>query len=81
MVSSLETVKQCSNMKTSLDLTDVHIGPIVRVNPEELSIHDPAVYGEIYVGGSKRRTENYNHFCKGIDFDGELMCLFRKPEH
>ncbi|KAL2051590.1 hypothetical protein ABVK25_008252 [Lepraria finkii] len=45
-------------------------GPIVRVNPEELSIHDPAAYNEIYVTESKRRTENYHHFCKGIDLDG-----------
>ncbi|QSZ30614.1 hypothetical protein DSL72_000171 [Monilinia vaccinii-corymbosi] len=45
-------------------------GPIVRVNPEELSIHDPDFYNEIYVTESKRRTNNYDVYCKGIDFDG-----------
>ncbi|TVY27315.1 Cytochrome P450 monooxygenase [Lachnellula hyalina] len=44
-------------------------GPIVRINPEELSIHDPTFYNEIYCIESKRRTDNYNHFGKGIDFD------------
>lgn len=44
----------------------------MRVNPEELSIHDPTVYNDIYVVEITRRTEHYNNFCKGIDFDGEL---------
>ncbi|KAK3934316.1 cytochrome p450 [Diplogelasinospora grovesii] len=48
-------------------------GPIVRVNPEELSIHDPDFYNEIYVTESKRRTNNYDIFCKGIDFDGSHL--------
>lgn len=50
------------------------LGPIVRVNPDELSIHDAAFYNEIYVTESKRRTENYDVFCKGIDFDGNYVC-------
>lgn len=50
-------------------------GPIVRVNPDELSIHDPEFYNEIYVTESKRRTNSYDVFCKGIDFDGEIDCL------
>ncbi|KAH6663129.1 cytochrome P450 [Halenospora varia] len=45
-------------------------GPIVRINPQELSLHDPAFYNEIYCIESKRRTDNYNHFGKGIDFEG-----------
>ncbi|KAL7793173.1 cytochrome P450 [Trichoderma ceciliae] len=48
-------------------------GPIVRVNPEELSIHDPDFYNEIYVTESKRRTNSYDVFCKGIDFDGSHL--------
>lgn len=60
----------------SLDLTRNYLGPIVRVNPEELSIHDPAFYNELYVVEGKRRTEGYNHFCKGIDLDGGLIFFF-----
>jgi hypothetical protein len=48
-------------------------GPIVRVNPEELSISDPDFYNELYVTESKRRTNSYDVFCKGIDFDGRLL--------
>ncbi|KAH0529920.1 hypothetical protein TsFJ059_004613 [Trichoderma semiorbis] len=48
-------------------------GPIVRVNPDELSIHDPEFYNEIYVTESKRRTNSYDVFCKGIDFDGSHL--------
>lgn len=46
------------------------LGPIIRVNPEELSIHDPDFYNEVYVTQSKRRTESYDVFCLGLDFDG-----------
>ena len=53
-------------------LTSNSTGPIVRVNPEELSIHDSDAYNHIYVSESKRRTDNYDIFCKGIDFDGWL---------
>lgn len=42
----------------------------MRVNPEELSIHDPSYYNELYVSGSKRRSEHYDAFAKGIDFEG-----------
>ncbi|RAK82730.1 cytochrome P450 [Aspergillus fijiensis CBS 313.89] len=48
-------------------------GPIVRINPDELSIHDPEFYNEIYVTESKRRTSHYDVFCKGIDFDGSHL--------
>lgn len=48
------------------------IGPIIRVNPDELSIHDPKAYSEIYVPDSKRRTNNHQPFSQGIGFDGEF---------
>ncbi|KAF2786944.1 cytochrome P450 [Melanomma pulvis-pyrius CBS 109.77] len=48
-------------------------GPIIRVNPDELSISDPDFYNEIYVTESKRRTSHYDVFCKGIDFDGSHL--------
>lgn len=49
----------------------IYTGPIIRLNPHEISINDPDYYDEVYVAGSKRRTENYSHFAKGIDFDGK----------
>jgi hypothetical protein len=55
-----------SNTRQSNRMT----GPIVRINPEELSISDPDFYSELYVTESKRRTNNYDLFCKGIDFEG-----------
>ncbi|KAF2706940.1 cytochrome P450 family protein [Pleomassaria siparia CBS 279.74] len=45
-------------------------GPIVRVNPHELSIQDAEFYDKIYVSGSVRQTENYSHFVDGVDFEG-----------
>ena len=46
------------------------LGPIVRVNTHELSIHDPEFYDKLYVSGSVRRTNNYDQFVKGLDLDG-----------
>ncbi|KAI0399779.1 cytochrome P450 [Xylaria palmicola] len=45
-------------------------GPIIRVNPEELFIHDPEFYNEVYVTESTRRTNHYDNFAQGIGFDG-----------
>ena len=61
---------------TGPDSNDLPIlGPIVRVNPADLSIHDPAAYNEIYVTESKRRTEHYDRSTQGMDFDGKLNIL------
>lgn len=48
---------------------NAEIGPIVRIYPNELSINDPEAYNNIYVAESRRRTDNYHSFIKGIDFD------------
>jgi cytochrome P450 len=45
----------------------------VRVNPHELSIRDADFYDKIYVASSVRKTENYNHFVEGIDFQGTYL--------
>ena len=50
-------------------LTQTYAGPIVRINPKELSIHDPDAYNEIYVTESTRRTEHYDAFCDGLNYD------------
>ncbi|KAI0205605.1 cytochrome P450 [Astrocystis sublimbata] len=48
-------------------------GPIIRVTPYELSIDDPQFYNDLYVTESRRRTDNYDTFCKGIDFEGSHL--------
>lgn len=45
----------------------------MRVNPQELSIRDADFYDKVYVYGSVRLTDNYNHFVDGIDF--QVMSL------
>ena len=53
----------------------------MRVNPYELSIHDPAFYNDLYCAESKRRTDNYDKFGRGIDFDGtaRLSLTYMSP--
>ncbi|GAP91441.1 putative cytochrome P450 [Rosellinia necatrix] len=45
-------------------------GPIIRVTPEELFIHDPQFYNELYVNEKTRRSNHYDSFAQGIGFDG-----------
>lgn len=55
-------------------------GPIVRINPHELSIHDPDFYNEIYVTESKRRTSHYDAFAQGVELDGMRLISIREEE-
>ncbi|KAI1410009.1 cytochrome P450 [Hypoxylon sp. FL1857] len=59
------------NGKYIFEIEKMHkkYGPIVRVNPDELSIHDPEFYNELYVTESRRRTDHYDAFGKGIGFE------------
>ena len=42
----------------------------MRITPHELSIHDPEFYNQLNVSGSVRKTDNYEGFARGIDFEG-----------
>lgn len=52
--------------------TDPLSGPIVRINPEELSLHDPTFYNEIYCVETTRRTDSISHAGRESDFGGPL---------
>ncbi|POR34245.1 Uncharacterized protein TPAR_05573 [Tolypocladium paradoxum] len=62
-------------------------GPIIRVNPDELSIRDAEFYSQLYVAESTRRTNAYEGFGKGVGFhdthfltvDHDLHRKRRKP--
>ena len=51
-------------------VSDESGGPIFRINPYELVIHDPDFYNDLYVTGSTRRTEIYPRYKKGMGLDG-----------
>ena len=53
--------------------TDWFSGPIVRVNPTELSIRDAEYYNELYVPGGKRRTNLIAGNRAGLGMSGELL--------
>lgn len=47
-------------------------GPIVRINANEIHIHDPEFYDELYVTEAVRKVDNYDQYAHGIDFEGLL---------
>ncbi|KAK0639802.1 cytochrome P450 family protein [Cercophora newfieldiana] len=59
-------------------------GPIVRINPWEISVRDPAFYNTLYVAGSTRRTEIFPQLRDGIGShavakDHDFHRMRRKP--
>ncbi|KAL9609843.1 MAG: hypothetical protein Q9167_005410 [Letrouitia subvulpina] len=57
-------------------------GPIVRINPYELSIRDSEYYDELYVAGSVRPTERYEGFVSGVvDFEGSHLATIGHDLH
>lgn len=55
-------------------------GPIVRVNPWELSIDDPDYYNEVYVTAGKRRTNFDAGPRSGLGMQGKCKSNFKKRE-
>ncbi|KAF2866566.1 cytochrome P450 [Massariosphaeria phaeospora] len=56
-------------------------GPIVRINPRELSIADSNFYDQVYVSGNTRRTQGYSQFASGIGFEGTFFLTHTHELH
>lgn len=58
------------------------VGPIVRINPYELSIRDHEYYDELYVSGSVRPSDRYEGFVSGVvDFAGSHLATTAHELH
>lgn len=53
--------------------TEHYQGPIVRVNPTELSIRDAEYYNQLYVLGGKRRSNLIAGNRAGLGMSGKLL--------
>lgn len=60
-----------------------NIGPIVRINPWEISVKDPSFFNTLYVSGSVRRTQIFPPLRDGIGIEGmfSLCHLLAETEH
>ncbi|KAF4978236.1 hypothetical protein FZEAL_5341 [Fusarium zealandicum] len=70
-------------------ISEMHdqFGPIIRINPWELSVRDPSFHSTLYVAGSVRRSQIFPQSRAGIGIDGshpvsedhDLHRIRRKP--
>lgn len=64
-----------TNRTTDDHTTHIRVGPIVRINPAELSIKDSEFYSEVYVTANVRRTDKYAAYSEGVKLNGwQLLC-------
>ena len=57
-------------------------GPIVTINPHELSIRDPEYYDELYVAGSVRPSDRYEGSISGVvGFEGSHLATIGHELH
>jgi hypothetical protein len=62
--------EKCAGVKVRLLTGTDATGPIVRINPWELSVRDPDFHGILYVAGSVRRSQIFPRSRAGIGIDG-----------
>lgn len=59
--------------------TQLYLGPVVRITPDELHVDDPTFYNTVFVSSCARKTENYPRASEGTGFEGRLHEQLRKP--